>query len=354
MDDKASLEAVLKQVEGKPLLMTRLASLLVTKGQANRARELCARAVALAPDDDEVRVLASEIFSHDVPRFYFPMVLDTARHKLYERAFRRVIQPGCRVLDIGSGTGLFAMMAARAGAREVISCEANVAVAAVVADVVAHNGLADRIRVVPKRSSDLTIGIDLAGPADVVVWDNLANNLIGAGALVSIEQVARRLTRLGTRFIPSRGSIRVALAEDRELQYRLMGIVEGFDMSPFNKIASSRYQLSDDRERFILRSEPKDLFNFDFESGGSFPEARASVALSSFGGTVNGVAQWLRLELDDETFYESAPPSFKTAALGPVFHRLAYPIAMSSGETFTIEGSHDRSTLLLWAGDTKR
>lgn len=347
------IEVVLKQVEDKPLLMARFAELLVAKGQIERARDLCARAISLAPGNDEVRVLASEIFSHGVPRFYFPMVLDTARHKLYEATFRRVIRPGCRVLDIGSGTGLFAMMAARAGAGEVVTCEANPAVAAAVADVIAKNGLTDRIRVVAKRSSDLTVGIDLAGPVDIVIWDNLANNLVAAGALVSIEQAVRRLTRPGTIFIPARGSIRIALAEDREMQYRLMGNVEGFDLSPFNKLASSHYQMSDDSERFILRSEPKDLFHFDFESGGPFPEARSSVVLSSFGGTVNGIIQWLRLELDEHASYESAPPSYKTAALGPVFHRLAHAKITSAGESITIGGSHNRSTLLLWAEESK-
>lgn len=353
MNDTMKLEALLGQVDDKPVLMARLAGQLLAQGKIERARELCARAIALAPDNGEVRVLASEIYSHNVSRFYFPMVLDAARHKLYEAVFQRLIRPGCRVLDIGSGTGLFAMMAARAGAGEVITCEANPTVAAVVKEVVFRNGLADRIRVIPKWSSDLTLGLDMAGPADIVVWDNLANNLVRNGALATIEQAVRRLTHPKTRFIPGRGSIRIALAEDLELQYRWMGTVEGFDMSPFNKLASGHYQVSDDANRFILRSDPADMFDFDFESGGPFPEARSSVTLRSYGGNVNGLIQWIRLELDHNTFYESGPTSFNKAALSPEFHRLGRSIETSSGEKFVIGGWHNRSTLLLWADGAK-
>lgn len=354
MTAAATLEPLLNKIAGDPASMVRLASLLLAKGDSDRARELCARAVALAPEDEEVRILAAEVFSHDVPHFYFPMVLDNARHKLYEMAFRRVIRPGCRVLDIGTGTGLFAMMAARAGAQEVITCEERPVVAAVVANVVAHNGLAGRVRVVAKRSSDLQIGIDFDGPADVVVWDNLANNLIGAGALLVIEQAVRHLARPGARFIPARGAIRIALAEDREPHYKKMGIVEGFDMSPFNHLASSHYQMTDDRDRFVVRGEPADLFCFDFESGGPYPEARTSLVLTSMGGCVNGIAQWIRLELDEEGHYENPPPCSRIAALGPVFYPLKKSIEMAPGDTLTVGGSHNRAALRVWAEAPKK
>jgi protein arginine N-methyltransferase 7 len=354
MNVEVSVETLLKQVAEKPVPMVRLACLLLTKGQSKLARELCARAVALAPDDGEVRVLAAEVFSQDAPRFYFSMVLDSARHKLYELAFARVIRPGCRVLDIGSGTGLFALMAARAGAGEVITCEAKPAVAAAVSEVVAHNGLGDRIRVIAKHSSDLEIGVDLNGPADVVVWDNLANNLVGAGALPSIEQAVRRLVRPGARFIPARGAIRVALADDREPQFRRMDTVEGFDMSPFNRLAPPRYNMSDDVKRFALRSEAANLFRFDFESGGPFAEARESVLLTSTGGNVNGIAQWMRLELDAEVEYENPPPSYKTAALAPVFYPLPQSIDLLPGATLTVFGAHDRVMLRIWANTPRK
>ena len=57
----AGLESLLSHVADKPVPLARLARLLLARGQHNQARQLCARAVAMAPDDAELRVFAAEI-----------------------------------------------------------------------------------------------------------------------------------------------------------------------------------------------------------------------------------------------------------------------------------------------------
>lgn len=63
-----------------------------------------------------------------VPRWHFDMVLDSQRNKAYDGAIRRAIQrkrdEGCQevmVLDVGAGTGLLSMMAARSGGVQPVS-----------------------------------------------------------------------------------------------------------------------------------------------------------------------------------------------------------------------------------------
>jgi hypothetical protein len=347
MTATSSFEILLDHVADKPVLLATLARLIFAKGEYRHARALCARAIALAPDNAEVRSLAAEVLSHGVPDWYFPLVQDNARHQLYELAFRDAIRPGSRVLDIGSGTGLFALMAARAGAAEVVTCESNLAVAEVVSEIVARNGFSDRIRVIAKHSFDLEIGTDLKGPADVLVWDNLSATLIGAGALPTVERAVRRLVRPSASVIPARGSIRIALAEDRKAHYKRMSIVEGFDLTPFNQLAPPFYQLSNEKERVFLRSKPADLFCFDFRSGGPFPEARAAVTLFASGGTVNGIAQWVNLELDEKRGHEF--PVARNTASGARFYPLMHPIELAAGVPLTICGAHDRMSLRIWA-----
>jgi protein arginine N-methyltransferase 7 len=338
----------LQQLTGeRPVLMARLAIALLAKGEGTAARKLCHRAISLAPNDAEVRVLVAEVLSHDVPGYYASLVRDTERHQLYEGALRRAIRPGCRVLDIGSGTGLFALMAARAGAAEVITCESNPVVAETVAKIVARNGFSDRIRVVAKQSFDLKIGSDFTEGPDLILWDNLSRTLIGAGALATVEHAVRHFARPDTQVVPARGSIRVALAEHLH-SYAEMDAIEGFDLSAFKTLAYPCYRIHDEKESLRLCGDPIDLFRFDFESGGPFPEARSEVQLVSQGGRANGVAQWISLELDDDATYESVPPARSTSSLGALFYPFERSLECMPGQYIPVTGSHDRNTLRIW------
>jgi protein arginine N-methyltransferase 7 len=347
--ESKGLEALVGRVGDDPLVIARLASLLLAMGREEKARELSDHAVGLAPENGEVRAIAASIATNNVAGWYFPMVRDHARHAAIEAAMKRVIKPGARVLEIGTGTGLFAMMAARAGAAEVVTCDSNPVVAAAASEIISRNGYSDRVRVIAKSSADLQVGVDLAEPADVLIWDTLGSSMIGAGALPLLETAYRRLLRPGAPAIPARGSIVVALAEyERAARWR-METVEGFDLSPFNRLAATSHVLNVDDERLALRSEPAELFSFDFQSGGPFPEGRASVELSSTGGSVNGIAQWLRFELDGEGTYENYPGRLATSVFNVVFYPRKDKVNMAPGAVMKVSGSHDRLWLRIWA-----
>ena len=61
-----------------------------------------------------------------VARWHYRMINDGARNGAYDRAIAAAVRrmgPQAPVLDIGSGSGLLAMMAARAGAVDVTACD---------------------------------------------------------------------------------------------------------------------------------------------------------------------------------------------------------------------------------------
>jgi predicted O-methyltransferase YrrM len=253
------------------------------------------------------------------------------------------------VLEIGTGTALFAMMAARAGAGEVVTCEKDPVVAATAAQIVAANDLTNRVRVIEKGSTDLEVGIDFAEPADVLVWDTLSSNMIGANALPILEHATRRLLKPGAPTIPANGTVRIALAEDRRFHLKRMHNVEGFDLSLFNRLAASCYAINVSDERLVLRSEPVDLFHFDFQSGGPFPEAEASVSLSASGGLVNGIAQWQRLNFDDDASYENCPSKGAYSVFDVVFYPLRKPVELKAGANVLVSAAHNRLAFRIWA-----
>jgi type III protein arginine methyltransferase len=151
-DQIAALERV---VAGHPHAMFTLARMLLSDGQGGKAFDLCNAALRLAPDDRKLATTIKRFVNATVPAWHIPVIRDEARNAAYEAALRRAVTPNSRVLEIGCGTGILAMMAARAGAREVVTCEMTPAIADKAAEIVARNGYSDRVRVIAKHSSML-------------------------------------------------------------------------------------------------------------------------------------------------------------------------------------------------------
>lgn len=336
-----------------PASMVRLAKALSDGGETARAAELADQARRLAAEDPEIERIARLVLESSVPDWHHDILADAARNSAFDSALRRSVVPGCRVLDIGAGSGLLALMAARAGAAEVVSCEVNTALAAAATQIVERNGHADRVRIVAKHSRDLEIGTDLAGPADIIVSEIVSNNLLGENILGSMEDVVRRLGHPATRVIPSHGSVRIALAHYANLAARQTMSVEGFDLSPMNGF-TARIPLSPGNAALALRSAPEDLFSFDFSSGGPFTEHRAAVGLASTGGAVNGIVQWFKLTMDAEGIYENRPAPGASSSWSVMFQPLPSAVASQPGDRFVVRGGRDQTSVWMWLDPTAR
>lgn len=329
--------------------MFHLACVMRQEGETQQAAALAGRAAALVPHDAELAAKAQTFINAVVPRWHFDIVRDAARNAAYDAALRRAIGPNSRVLDIGAGTGLLAMMAARAGAAAVVTCEMNPAIAAMAADIVARNGFADRVRVVANRSDALDIEADLGGPVDILVSEIVSNDLLGENVLPAHERAVRDFLKPGGRVIPARGCIRVALAEYASDWRTPLGVVDGFDLSAFNAAVPHRHVIKVGSAALRLRSEPSDLLEFDFAAGAAdLRDPRRSVVCRSAGGRVNVIAQWIALQLDDQTRYENRPGPSATSCWGALVYRLPRPIDTAPGQEIRVFGWHDRHQVTIW------
>ena len=86
------------------------------------------------------------ITSEVVP-WHFPMMNDNVRNDAYENALKTALQDGGNVLDIGSGSGLLSMMAARHGANHITTCEVVSMVAEKAKIIIERNGFKQNIQI---------------------------------------------------------------------------------------------------------------------------------------------------------------------------------------------------------------
>ncbi|KAL3320413.1 Protein arginine N-methyltransferase 7 [Cichlidogyrus casuarinus] len=158
----------------------------------------------LLPDDYD--------YHQDIARSgYADMLHDTDRNVRYREAIEFSIKRlkeqhpdrPIIVLDIGTGTGLLSMMAARAGADSVYACEGFNPVAKCAKKIIKKNGFDGIIKVIEKHSTQLQIGIDLPERANMLVAELLDTELIGEAALSSYRHAAENLITEDALLVPN-------------------------------------------------------------------------------------------------------------------------------------------------------
>lgn len=346
-DEAASPDTPASTPDADPHQLARAASFAATLGRFDEAYKLAMQARALAPGNPTIAALTHDAATRGVPDWHFSIVRDTRRNDLYDAALRRAITPGMRVLDIGTGTGLLAMMAARAGAAEVICCEMNPAVADTATEIIALNGFANQIRVIAKKSSQLDPIADLGGPVDLLVSEIVSNDLLKQGVLPVMEHAVSHLLKPGGQMIPGRGGIRVALADMPRIDEKRLGMISGFDLSPFNRLMRTPVQVGR-RDELLLRSAPVELFTFDFTQGGGWPAREAHLRLTTDGGRITGVVQWMYIQLDEMAIYDVQHSDGTPSAWAPLFFPLDAALTPEAGTALSVRGIHDRLRVRSW------
>ena len=146
-----------------------------------------------------------------VERWHFAMVNDHRRNDAYEAAIREAVArvgPSAHVLDIGAGSGLLGLMAARGGAKGVTGIERVGALAECARAIAAANGLAGAVQVLHAESTAVDSAALAGGHrADLLVSEILDDGLLGEHVLPSVADARARLIAPGAPIIPSAATV---------------------------------------------------------------------------------------------------------------------------------------------------
>ncbi|QAY76392.1 50S ribosomal protein L11 methyltransferase [Sphingosinicella sp. BN140058] len=328
-----------------------LAVVLADAGRSLEALRHFRRALALQPDSLHLRHQVRRLGSASVPFWHIPMMNDVPRNDAFEAAIKAAIDvagPDARVLDIGAGSGLLSLMAARAGARQVVACEMEPMIAEMAERIVARNGYAERITVHARPSTELAVGAELDRPAEILVSEILSSDLLTEKVLDTFEDAHRRLLAPDAIVIPRAASAMGCLvASDNLADYAFVGDVSGFDLSAFTDFAPQRLPIHGTMTAWERLSDDLELVRLDLtRKKHDATLARLPITVTKSGRAI-GIVQWMHIDLWPGVTFDNHPDRYSDGGWLQVLHSFPKPIDVTAGETIDIAVGHDRITLIL-------
>lgn len=248
------------------------------------------------------------------------MIADKVRMDAYLRALERAITPESCVLDIGAGSGVFALMAAKLGAHRVYAIE-PADIIGLARHLVRDNGFADRITLIQADAREVT----LEEPADVIVSD-IGGHLPWHGCHLRVINHARsRFLAAGGVMIPAIDRIFAAVVSAANVERRAVwkDAPHGLDLSAAAEPAA--------REIRAHRFEPGDLLSnavpiadLDYrQTLDTNLEQQIDFDITRDGAAC-GMALWFDRNLSDSVYIENSPAAMASQNGRRIYSQLLF------------------------------
>ncbi|XP_043471337.1 protein arginine N-methyltransferase 7 isoform X2 [Leptopilina heterotoma] len=251
------------------------------------------------------------------------MLHDEERNKKYYSALKSAIDKKhkngeeANVLDIGTGTGLLSMMAAKCGADSVIACETFKPMALCAEKIIKANGFDNIIKLIHKPSTALTVGKDgdIQKRPNILVAEVFDTELIGEGALSTFHHASHVLLEENSIVIPSKGTVWIQVIESELVKnWNKLNTIRDNDGRilfetnySLNKCYGSAVVQDLQLSRISLESfkpllPPQKIFHFDWS--GKVPlqfDEKTSVPVKPIAnGKAHAVFMWWDIQMDTE------------------------------------------------------
>jgi protein arginine N-methyltransferase 1 len=260
---------------------------------------------------------------------YGRMIGDTGRVGPYVEALRRAIRPGAVVVDIGTGPGVWAVLACGLGAKRVYAIDQSRSIQ-VARELAAANGCTDRIEFIERLSTAVT----LPERADVIVEDIRGVLPAHGRALEALIDARRRFLAPGGTFIPRTDTLWTAPVFSERLYqaYRSpigperLGLkLDRLRQATLNRWTKQRVDAGD------ICLAPRQWATIDYREVES-PDLSGTVRWSADRVvTIHGFAIWFDSELAPGVIMSNAPDR-QELIYGRGFQPLAEPVTLSKGD----------------------
>ncbi len=296
--------------------------------------------------------------SHDIYsiRNYGAMVNDRARTQPFVDALSRLITPTTVVLDIGTGTGFFALLAARLGAARVYAIEPDDAIE--VGKLCARdvpNG--ERINWLQGLSTEM----DLPERADIIIGDLHGTLPFYNGMIASLADAHRRHLKPGGTVLPGRDVLRVVPAqaphEYVSIQQPWLDNRSGLDLKAGRSFVVNSWwrARAEQAQARDLLSTPATWGEIDYmgtESGNLDGHLHWTIERP---GTMHGYYVWFDGQIAETLGYSNAP-NLPELVYGRAFFPLEQPVEVQPGDQVALRFTTkliDDSQQYRWDSDVR-
>ncbi|WP_407313834.1 50S ribosomal protein L11 methyltransferase [Pseudomonas sp. nanlin1] len=250
-----------------------------------------------------------------IPRWHFPMLNDQQRNKAFFDAIDATDFTDKTVLDIGTGSGLLAMLIARKGARHVYTCESNPLVAAKAEEIIRVNGLEHNITVINKLSTDLISGEDIPRNIEIMISETVDCGFFGEGFGHALAHAKCELLSPSALIIPESVKLHACLLSSQEvanLNY-VYDDIFGLDVSAFNSFQTTGYfpvRLQTWPHRLV--SNTVEFYSVDFQSEFVFDSSLELAFTADANALAHGIVFWFDLFLKQDTCLSNDPHNIRS------------------------------------------
>ena len=265
---------------------------------------------------------------------YHSMVTDNVRMDAYLKALRQQITPDSVVVDLGTGTGIFAFWAIRFGARKVYAIEPNAAVHTG-RQIAADSGLSGQIEFIQRFSTKVT----LPEKADVIVSDLRGVLPLYAHHIPTIIDARERFLAPGGVLIPQGDILYAAIVSSDQLYNPYVSSFDqypaGVDVSAVRKISLNAWGSGRPSPDQII-GQPQEWCRLDYRT---ISAANVSGEMNwqvESDAVAHGLCVWFDTTLVDGIGFSNAPGG-GAKVYGSAFFPWLEPVSLTSGDLVRIE-----------------
>jgi type I protein arginine methyltransferase len=264
---------------------------------------------------------------------YGSMIADRVRVDAYTESLRKTVRPGSIIAEIGTGPGVFAVLACQLGAERVFAIE-PAEIIQVAREVAAANGCAGKIEFFEGLSNKVT----LPAGADVILSDLRGILPLFERHIPAIADARRRFLAPGGTMIPRRDTLWAALVEAPKSYGE---VVDPWDLNPFGQNLSPARHLAVNNAQKV-RVSPAQLLTghklwatLDYSSIQS-PDVRGNLEWTvERAGTGHGIVLWFDADLAEEVGFSNAPGAPETI-YGSFFFPWTQPVRLAQGQSVCV------------------